>query len=527
MASAAQEYPGTVVRALRRFAEQVSSVLKSREPQYEHRLQHRLEDATVGSLERLMENRTKITPFVGTGATIAVLPDNPFASWDGLLEDGIRRCATQGKSKEWAESTVARLRSGDLITFLGVADEVSRRLADPREWRDWIDNTVGSIKIDGGTPIHRAICCLNRIVLTTNYDRLLEDASAKHESLHWKQYNKVLEAIQLDGSHAVIHLHGVATSPDSVVLGSWQYQELQDDRTAQAWQEQLLTRRLLFIGCGAGLNDPNIGSALEYVQLLLNPPPRKHRSGSEPTEPLESYILVRGCELEEAREKFKGSNICPVAFGPEYADLTQFLIDFADGRTPKASQDVHEYETPARATGTSVHTPAKEVHATDRPGLLDLAGPAERALQEALDVAQRALRAVGQVERRSALPPGADRWAAADQLFIHKRMAESVMDPINRLQAETTALESAVNEADGPTGLLTGQQDPVLDALFELVNELASACDDLGGRVAACSTHIEDHLKLTERYNPAVAVLGDTQSLVNGIRETVKRLPRA
>lgn len=106
-------------------------------------------------------------------------------------------------------------------------------------------------------------------------------------------------------------------------------------------------------------------------------------------------------------------------------------------------------------------------------------------------------------------------------------MAESVMDPINRLQAETTALESAVNEADGPTGLLTGQQDPVLDALFELVNELASACDDLGGRVAACSTHIEDHLKLTERYNPAVAVLGDTQSLVNGIRETVKRLPRA
>jgi hypothetical protein len=527
MASATQEYPGTVVRALRRFSEQVSSVLKSREPQYEHRLQHRLEDATVGSLERLMENRTKITPFIGTGATIAVLPDNPFARWDGLLEDGIRRCAELGQSKEWAESTVARLRSGDLITYLGVADEVSRRLTESGEWRDWIKRTVGTLKIDGGSPIHEAICSLNRIVLTTNYDRLLEDASAEHESLHWKQYDKVLEAINVDENHAVIHLHGVATNPDSVVLGSWQYQKLQDDHTAQTWQEQLLTRRLLFIGCGAGLNDPNIGSALEYVQILLDPPSRKARSGSEPSEPHENYILVRGCELGEAWKTFSGSNIYPVAFGPEYADLTQFLIDFAEGRTPKASQDVHKYETPARATGTQVHTPAKEARTTGKPGLLDLAGPAEKALQEALDVAQRALRAVGQVERRSVLPPGADRWAAADQLFIHRRMAESVMDPINRLQAETTALEFAVNEADGPTGLLTGQQDPVLDALFELVNELASACDDLGGRVAACSTQIEDHLKLTEHYNSAVAVLGDTQSLVNGIRETVKRLPRA
>ena len=453
------------------------------------------------------------------------VPGNPYASWDGLLENGIRRCAELGKSSEWAESTVARLHSGDLITYLGVADEVSRRLTDSQEWRDWIKRTVGTIKIDGGAPIHKAICRLNRIVLTTNYDQLLEDASADHASLHWQQYDKVIQAMNNNKS-AVIHLHGVATSPDSVVLGSWQYQQLQDDRTAQRWQEYLLTRNLLFIGCGAGLDDPNIGSALEYVQLLLDPPTRRARSESEPADPHENYILVRGCELGDALERFSGSNIRPVAFGSEYTDLEQFLIDFADGSTPRASQDVHAYDPPAPAAGPPVHTPAKDPRTTSGPGLLDLAGPAETTLQEALDVAHRAVRAVGQIERRSALPPGADRWASGDQLVVHERMAESVMDAINRLQTEVTALDLAVDRADVPMGLLKGQRDPVLDALFELAGELARACDDLGGRVAACSTQIKDQVKLTERYNPAAAALRDIQSLLEGIGGIVKGLPR-
>jgi hypothetical protein len=39
-------------------------------------------------------------------------------------------------------------------------------------------------------------------------------------------------------------------------------------------------------------------------------------------------------------------------------------------------------------------------------------------------------------------------------------------------------------------------------------------------------TQINDHLKLTERYLPAASALSDAQSLVEGICETVKGLPR-
>ena len=70
----------------------------------------------------MLANKEEVTPFVGTGATIAVLPKNPHARWDALLADGIRECEKLGLSTAWAESTTARLQFGDLITYLSVAD---------------------------------------------------------------------------------------------------------------------------------------------------------------------------------------------------------------------------------------------------------------------------------------------------------------------------------------------------------------------------------------------------------------------
>lgn len=480
-----------------------------------------------------MKNRGRITPFVGTGATIAALPDSPVARWDGLLEHGIRRCAELGKSEEWAVSTTARLRTGDLITYLAVADEVSRRLDKFKQWDDWIKDTVGSLEASDDLEIHKAICSLNRIVLTTNYDLLLEKASSEHVSLDWQQYSPVREAVNAD-SHAIIHLHGVATSPSSVVLGSWQYQALKDDRTARFWQDNLLSRRLLFIGCGSGLDDPNIGSALEYLQLLLNPPGQTDTAQDRSSEPHESYILVRGCELGAAWEKFSGSNIVPIAFGPEFSDLKKFLIDLSASRKPTASQDVHEYDgsrtTPAgrssrEASAAQPGLAWEAVGPITKPGLLDLAGPAEETLQEALDVAQRALQALGQVQRRSGFPRGDSRWSTGDQLFLHQRMAASVIDPIRRLQANTEALILAVHDADAPMGLLTSQQDQALDPLFTLVKELASACDELSTGVTKLLLRIKDYLKLTDLYRPAVTALEEVQRQTNDIRETVVTLP--
>jgi hypothetical protein len=470
----------------------------------------------LSGLERLLANKGTLTPFVGTGATIAVLPDDPYARWDGLLEGGIRRCKELGQSTIWAESTAARLPPGDFITYLAVADEISRRLAGFGEWDDWIERTVGRITFPRSA-MHSAICKLSRIVLTTNYDLLLEEAS-NHEMLHWKQYKEVRKGTLIDETrHIIIHLHGVAKNPETVILSSWQYQKLLSNVTAQFWQSVLLSRRLLFIGCGSGLHDPNIGPALEFVQFVASPPP-KARLGDEPDEqedkPDESYILVRGRDLKTALREFSNTNIIPVAYGPNYSDLELFLTDLAEGREPKPSQDVHDYLTPPRST--------------PKKGTLDLAGPAEEALQVARDLARRALQALKQVERRSTLPLGVDGWAYADQLDIHERTAASVLDPIKRLHVETKALAIAVEDADGPLGWLTAQQEePSLAGLFALADELAGLCDDLSQGVTERFTQINVNSKLTDDYRPAAKALQEVQALTEDIRRTMETLPRS
>ena len=462
----------------------------------------------MGSLERLLKNKKTLTPFVGTGATIAVLPDEPCARWDGLLENGIRRCEELGQSAEWAASTSERLRFGDLITYLTVADEISRRLARFGEWNDWVRRTVGRIQARDGSAMHAAICKLNRIVLTTNYDRLLEEAS-DHETLYWSQTVEMRRAIIDEELRVIVHLHGVVNIPESIILSSWQYQRLIDDKQVQFWQSTLLSRQLLFIGCGSGLQDPNIGPALEFVQQKSSP----HPSAKSEAEPDEHYILVRGCDLAAALEEFRDSNIRPVAYGADYPDLESFLIDLAADNAPSPSQNVHDYVAPARSI--------------PKHGWLDLAGPAEEALQGTLDLARRALQAIGQVERRSALPRGVDSWSYADRLFIHERTAASVIGPIERLQSETAALAMAVQDLDAPMGPLTGQEEPGLAELFTLASELRGLCDEIMKRVDAVFAKIKTYSKMTDDYRDAVTALREARGLVNDIRGTVASLPHA
>lgn len=438
---------------------------------------------------------------------MAAVPDNPCARWDGLLENGIRACEQLGQSAEWAASMVERLRFNDVITYLSLADEISRRLDYSGEWNDWVRRTVGRIKAPDDLAMHAAICKLNRIVLTTNYDRLLEESS-DHETLSWDQTLDMRKVTNINSPrHVVVHLHGVVTAPGSVILSSWQYQRLIDHEMVQYWQAVLLSSQLLFIGCGSGLADPNIGPALEFVRLRSSPPPE----AVPESEPDEHYILVRGSDLRAALEEFRGSNIQPVAYGADYSHLKLFLTELAAGRDPKPSQNVHDYGPPPRST--------------PKHKLLDLAGPAELALQGALDAARRARQALGQVERRSTLPPGVDRWSYTDQLFIHERTAASVAGPIERLQSETTALDLAVHDMDEPMGPLAGQEAPSLAGLFSLVNDLVALCDEFAGRVATLFAKIENYSELTDEYRDSVTALREVQGLAGDIRGTVERLP--
>lgn len=357
--------------------------------------------------------------------------------------------------------------------------------------------------------MQQAICRLAPIVLTTNYDCLLENASG-YATLTWRQTNEIRDAIGSNVKpNVVIHLHGAATDPRSVVLGSWQYQALRDDTTAQFLQSTLIsTRRLLFIGCGDGLDDPNIAPALEYAESLDKPGVDRNGPAQQPWE---HFVLVRGLDLAAAIERLRGRPILPVAYGREYRDLEPFLVSLV--RTPlRPSQDPHDYQVLVRTE--------------PRRGLLDLAGPADDAIQQALDLVQRALRAVGQVERRSALPVGFSGWGMADQLSVHERTAASVKAPADRLHDEVAALTSAVQAAEAPMGLLVAEDDQRLAGLFRQVDELRQLCQQLDERVGACSSQLSEEERPSDSYRPARQSLQHALALAHELTGTVGTLLR-
>ena len=191
--------------------------------------------------------------------------------------------------------------------FLVVATEIERRLQGDK-FRDWINRTIGAMPhFDAELP--QAINQLNAPVATTNYDDYA--AEITHcGAIPWTDRPDIDQWLkQRDRRH--IHLHGIWRRPDSIILGHNSYTRLTLDDRTQFIQKVLGTRRLLLIGCGAGLNDPNLGPLLGWL--------RDELSGGNRND----YLLC----LES--DQYTDGPFVRVPFGPNYSDLEGFLRGLA------------------------------------------------------------------------------------------------------------------------------------------------------------------------------------------------------
>ncbi len=445
-------------------------------------------------LQRLFEKRTQLTPFVGAGVTMLAAPDIAASSWHGLLNEGLSACQrlVSGLPENWRQLNQERLEKADVTTYLSIADEITRRLETAGELHSWIRFQFLPLK-GRSIDLHGHICRLRRLVLTTNYDTLLEEASDM-DTVVLTDSADVSDVLDSDDRKAVVHLHGVASRPETIVLGSWQYQKLSENSPAQFWQNSLLApRHVVFIGCGDGLHDPNIGPALEYVRTLRSAEDQEH------------FTLVRGRDLEQARLDFHGRPVTPVAYGHGYQDLGPFLERLGKGLEPEASQDPTAYA---------------EDHDWP-PRTLDIAGPAEELVQVALASMRDTLRAIGQVERRSALPMGSSTWPLAELRDVHERCAASTLMPTRRLAASSLRLEAAVQDADASLGRLVGDENELLNSLHTDVEELGALAGQASERVGLLLQGLETRAEDTRHYEPALGALKDASE---SIGETVKIL---
>lgn len=278
----------------------------------------------------------RIVAVVGAGVALAATGNNPVAGWIGLLQDGIARIETLNRAphQDWANRQRAILADasagrGDLTEVLSVAEQISARLGAPDdgEWRRWLRETVGALTPAAEPRLLQAIAGLGVPIATTNYDGLLEDVTG-YPALNWTRTAEIVRCLRRE-QHGIWHLHGYWNEPETVVLGIRDYARIVATGTAQHLQRVLPTLNgLLYIGCGAGLEDPNFHALRAWIGSVL--PGAEHRH----------IRLARNGEVASLqREHPPAERTVVLGFGAGFDDLAPFLEALAcdAGATPRAT----------------------------------------------------------------------------------------------------------------------------------------------------------------------------------------------
>src|SRR5262249_19068063 len=180
------------------------------------------------------------------------------------------------------------------------------------EYSRWLRETVGALRV-ARPEVIEAIISLQLPIATTNYDSLIEQVSGLPQ-VTWKDGVRVERLLRGDDP-GVLHLHGYWGDPSSVVLGISSHEKVLGDEHAQAMQHALRAfRTLLFVGCGAGLADPNFGALLRWSREVFEGSEYRH------------FRLAINTEVTALQQQHpRAERIFVIGFGPSHSDLAPFL----------------------------------------------------------------------------------------------------------------------------------------------------------------------------------------------------------
>jgi hypothetical protein len=275
----------------------------------------------------------RVVVVVGAGVSIGATGDAPAASWTGLLSSGVEHCRDVLRTPaEWVDRRLAAIRSGDVDELIEAAGTISRQLRAGGEYGRWLEESVGRLRLRDDSVI-RALAGLRAPLLTTNYDSLIEQVTGL-EPVTWQDRNWSEQVVRGE-SRGVLHLHGHWRNPDSVVMGSREYAQLEHDPHVQAVQQsQLLMKTLLFVGFGGGLDDPNFEAMRRWMGNVLSHSHHRH------------YRLCLDGEVDRLHLEHRSERIFVLGYGPEHEDLGPFLARLLPGQPI-------EDRTTETATGSS------------------------------------------------------------------------------------------------------------------------------------------------------------------------------
>jgi len=220
----------------------------------------------------------QLVAVVGAGCSIFSTNQANCASWTGLLNEAVRWCVELDPTLPagWGDLLRREIRSGDLDDLLSAAEKLTQKLGgrEGGEYARWLRETVGSLRPERPEFI-RALQALNVPLATTNYDTLIEQVTGLRGVPVHK--NRQAERIIRGDDRAVLHLHGYWEEPETVVLGIRSYMTHGQDAHAQAVERVLaMTKSLLFVGMGAGLDDPNFRALRDWMRVTMRGSEYRH-----------------------------------------------------------------------------------------------------------------------------------------------------------------------------------------------------------------------------------------------------------
>ncbi|MDR7665331.1 SIR2 family protein [Methanosarcina sp. Z-7115] len=221
-------------------------------------------------------SRGKCVLFIGAGVSKrAGLPN-----WSDLLHNMLKYCEENTihipNSSEIEEEIIEE-------SYLIAADQI-RECMDKHNtlaFHRFIINEINRKEVKL-TDVHEAITKLPiNVILTTNYDKLIERAYDQHVRINFANgthFGNKLLLIQEDiqnGKKIILHIHGRADVPDTIILGTKDYNKFQRRSVCnRILQDLIASNTILFIGFS--FNDPNILFQMDKLKKLFGQAPGKH-----------------------------------------------------------------------------------------------------------------------------------------------------------------------------------------------------------------------------------------------------------
>ena len=260
----------------------------------------------------------RVVVVVGAGVSASATARAPCSTWPGLLRDGLEYCASRGLVMPTAQRDwIQRLEKAGAEDMTELASLIQGWLGGREHpvYQQWLRDAIRPLQ-PRSTRLIRAILNLGCPVATTNYDNLLCQVSGLNPIL-WTQEDAVHRF--LTGQEpGILHLHGHFYAPETVIFSNEDYQRLLGQASLQHLQRTLATvHSLLFVGCGATTEDPNVGRLIASLSTLLAK--TNHIN----------FRLEVGAQVPQRQAQHEGTNIRVLSYGERYEDLPPYLDELA------------------------------------------------------------------------------------------------------------------------------------------------------------------------------------------------------